>query len=589
MSFPWRKIAIVFVATGVAYAPALRGGFVWDDDAHVTKTALRSLSGLGRIWAEFGATQQYYPVLHSAFWVEHRLWGDHPVGYHLLNVLLHALAACLFAAVIETLRAAGEKGGEAAAVTVKESGEAAASTWPWIAGFLFALHPVEVESVAWISEQKNTLSAVFALAAALVYLRWTAQPRVGRYWVATGLFVLALLTKSVTATVPAALLVVAWYRQGRLRWRADVLPLAPWLGLGAAMGLVTAWYERAMLGASGSGFELSGLERGMLAGRVAWFYLGKLLWPVHLLFVYPHWTVSSAEAWQFAFPVALAATLAALGWLAARGRRGPLAAALIFGGLLFPALGFFNVYPFLFSYVADHFQYLASLAVFALAAAGWEAWRRRDPSWRPVGAAVAVLVLLAGLTAAQCRNYRDAETLYRSVLARNPGCWMAEYNLGVTLHREGRVPEAAACYERALALCPDFPQAQNNLGVILTDGGRGGEAVPHLEAAVAGYRRNPRLAADGAEAEGNLGRALQQNGRDSEAVDHFAKALAVEADRSEWRNNYAVALIRTGRMDDAQRQFETALRIHPDDATARQNLALLLSLRQRSAGNAGTP
>ena len=221
--------AAILLMVVVAYLPAIRGGFIWDDDAHVTKPELQSLHGLWRIWSEVGATQQYYPVLHSAFWLEHRVWGDTAAGYHLLNVLLHATAACLFVAVLRRLAVPGA----------------------WLAGMIFALHPVCVESVAWISEQKNTLSAVFYLAGALAYLRWKdsadgpssrGESRrwsawSGQYWLATGLFVLALLTKSVTATLPAALLVMFWWRRGRLSWRDDVVPLLPWFVMGVTAGL----------------------------------------------------------------------------------------------------------------------------------------------------------------------------------------------------------------------------------------------------------------------------------------------------------------------------------------------------------------
>ena len=194
--------------------PALQAGFIWDDDGHVTRTDLRDLSGLYRIWFEFGATQQYYPVLHSAFWLEHLVWGDSPLGYHLLNVLLHASAACLFGVLLRRLAVPGAA----------------------LAALLFALHPVCVESVAWISEQKNTLSLVFYLCAALAYLRFTERRRGTVYLLATGLFVLALLTKTVTASLPAALLVVFWWQRGRLEWRRDVVPLLPWFALGRGVG-----------------------------------------------------------------------------------------------------------------------------------------------------------------------------------------------------------------------------------------------------------------------------------------------------------------------------------------------------------------
>ena len=583
--------AFLFIATLAAYAPAIRGGFIWDDDAHVTKAALQSVDGLRRIWFELGATQQYYPVLHSAFWIEHRIWGGAAVGYHLLNLLLHATAACLFAVVLRQLWRPEDaaRGGCAPPVGVE-----------WLAALLFALHPVCVESVAWISEQKNTLSTVFYLLAALVYLRWRKAQPGGRgpfsspisYLLATGLFGLAILTKSVTATLPAALLVVAWWQRGRLSWRSDVAPLLPWFGLGLAAGLFTAWVERTVLGAEGTGFDLGFPERCLLAGRVAWFYLGKLLWPADLIFIYPHWRVDPAAWWQYLYPAAALLLLLALWRVALRWSRGPLAATLFFAGSLFPALGFFNVYPFLFSYVADHFQYLASLGIFALAAAGWERWRSRAESGGipsagrralPAAAAAAAVAILGLLTNLQCRNYRDAETLYRVTIAQNPGCWMAEYNLGATLHGLGRMPEAVACYERALRIKPDFPQAHNNLGVALADAGRHGEAIVHYEAAIASYQRNARLAPEQADAECNLGRALQALGRTGEAAAHYERALRLKPDAAGAATALGRLLVEAGRTDEAIRRYGQALRFNPGDPELHNNLAVALSAAGRTA------
>src|SRR5207249_11793569 len=171
--------------------PSIRGGMLWDDDAHITRPALQSVRGLWRIWFDIGATQQYYPLLHSAFWLEHHFWGDSPTGYRLLNVVLHATASCLFALVLSQLSIRGA----------------------WLGAFLFALHPVGVESVAWISEQKNTLSTVFYLSALLAYLHFDEKRERFHYYTALGLFLLGLLTKSVTATLPAALLVIFWWRR----------------------------------------------------------------------------------------------------------------------------------------------------------------------------------------------------------------------------------------------------------------------------------------------------------------------------------------------------------------------------------------
>ena len=218
-SVSWPIYALIAAAALAAYWPALRGGLVWDDPAHITAPALRSLHGLWRIWFSLGATQQYYPLLHSAFWIEHRLWGDAVLGYHLANLAQHAFAACLVVLIVRRLALPGA----------------------WLAGMVFALHPVCVEAVAWISEQKSTLSAVFYLSSALVYLRFDRTRRRSSYLWALGLFVLALLTKTVTATLPFALLVIFWWQRGRLDWRRDVRPLLPWMALGAAAGLFTAW------------------------------------------------------------------------------------------------------------------------------------------------------------------------------------------------------------------------------------------------------------------------------------------------------------------------------------------------------------
>jgi hypothetical protein len=351
----WPCVLIV-LATLAAYIPALSAGFIWDDYGHVTRADLRSLAGLFRIWFEPGATQQYYPLLHSAFWIEHLFWGDAPFSYHLLNILLHATGACLFFTLLRRLIVPGA----------------------WLAALFFALHPVCVESVAWISEQKNTLSTVLYLCAALAYLRFTDDRRPARYALATALFLAALLAKSVTATLPAALLVLAWWRHGRISWRDEVRPLLPWFALSAIAAAVTAHFERTQIGAQGSDFALTFAQRLLLAGRAPWFYAGKLLWPADLSFIYPHWTLDPATLWPWLFPLATLALVTAL-WVSRARSRAPLAAVLLFIGALFPALGFVNVYPFVFSFVADHFQYLASLPLFALVAAGLTTLASRFP------------------------------------------------------------------------------------------------------------------------------------------------------------------------------------------------------------------
>jgi tetratricopeptide (TPR) repeat protein len=559
-------------ATLVAYLPAVRGGFVWDDDAHVTRPDLRSLDGLRRIWFELGATQQYYPLLHSAFWFEHRLWGDSVVGYHLANILLHAAAACLVVAIMRRLALPGA----------------------WLAGLIFALHPVNVESVAWISEQKNTLSAVFCLGAAYVYLGFDSDRRPAQYALALGLFVLALMTKSVTATLPAALLVVFCWQRGRIGWRRDALPLVPWLAVGAAAGLFTAWVERSMIAAQGAADALAWPDRLLLPGRVIWFYLGKLAWPADLMFVYPHWRVNAAEGWQYLYPLAALALVAGLWLTAARGRgplgrasAGALAGFLVFAGTLFPALGFFNVYPFIYSYVADHFQYLASLGIIVPASAGMAIAAGRltgEPSRLLArGAAIALLAALGALTWLQSGTYRDVQTLYLATLARNPDCWMAHANLGVAWSMlPGRTHDAVAQFEEALRLNPDDAEAHNDLGVVLsTMPGRQDDAVAQYEEAL-------RLRPSFAGAHNNLGHALAQvPGRLDDAVAHYEEAIRLEPGNAEAHNNLASAWLQApGRLGDAVAQCEAALRLDPGYALAHYNLGVALSRMPGRLGDA---
>ena len=505
-------LALVAVVV-VAYSPALDGGFLWDDDAHVTRPELRSLAGLWRIWTDVGATQQYYPLLHSAFWLEHQLWGNAVFGYHLVNVVLHAACAWLLLLGLRRLQVRGAL----------------------FAAAIFALHPVQVESVAWISEQKNTLSLLLYLAALLVYLRFDEDRRPRDYLLASGLFLLGLLTKTVVATLCGALLVILWWRRGRLEPRRDVLPLVPWFAVGAAAGLVTAWFERRLLGAEGAAFAFTLAERCLLAGRVVWFYAGKLAWPADLSFVYPRWEVS-VPAWpSVLYPVAAIAALGAA-LLATRRSRTPLAAALFFVGSLFPVLGFVNVYPFVFSFVADHFQYLASLGPIAAAAGGAAVLLQRQAGLRRrVGEVIGVVLVmvLGALTWQQSHDYRDARTLYERTLARNPGCYLCLNNLAAFELEAGDRAAAAARYREVLRIKPDSVEALSNLGNLQLQSG-----------------------------------AVQQ------AIASYESALRIAPNNVVTRTNLGIALYTAGRVAEARTQYEAALRIMPDYQPARRSLEL---------------
>jgi tetratricopeptide (TPR) repeat protein len=541
---------IIPAAVLIAYWPALHGRPLWDDFGHITAPSLRSLSGLWRIWSELGATQQYYPVLHSAFWLEHRLWDNAFIGYHLTNVALHSASAVLLVLILRRLAVRGAL----------------------FAGLIFALHPVAVESVAWMSEQKNTLSAMFYLASALVYLRFAqaglkprateaaltsaqvamstpasvAQPfRAAEYWIAFAFFICALLTKTVTATLPAALLVVFWWQRGRIDWRRDVFPLLPWFIVAVIAAAFTAWFEREIVGARGEDFALTLVERCLLAGRVVWFYLGKLFWPRNLIFIYPRWDIDASVWWQYLFPAAAVALAISLAMLR---RRGPLAGYLYFCGTLVPVLGFFDVYPFLFSYVADHFQYLACLGVIVPVASALAiaSERVRQPARRMAAAAGAALVaLLAVMTWNRSGVYRDAETLYRDTIARNPGAWMAYQNLGTELAAQNRFADAITAYEEALRVRPSYAAAKNNL------------VLAHIKRADAAAD-----SPDGA----------------AQAIAHYEAVLRLEPDHFRAHYNAGTLLMDIpARRPEALRHLESAVRMQPDSVEARVNLGVLLA------------
>lgn len=346
-------LGIILIATFATYFPAMSGTFIWDDDTHVTKPELRSVHGLWRIWSEPRATPQYYPLLYSSFWLQHRLWGDATLGYHIVNLVLHLLTVTMVYAILRKLEVPGAL----------------------LAAGVFALHPVHAETVAWISEQKNTLSGLLYVSAMFAYVHFDKNSRVRGRWlwlfylVSLVAFVLSLLSKSVTATLPAALLVILWWKHGKLTWRHDVLPLVPYFFFGISSGLFTAYVEHEWVGAAGANYDLSMVQRVMLAGRVAFFYLGKLILPVNLVFSYPRWDINPYDWKQWLYPIAAVSLLISF-WMLRRRSRALLAAFLFFVGTLFPVLGFLNVYPFVYSYVADHFQYLASLGIIVLGSAG---------------------------------------------------------------------------------------------------------------------------------------------------------------------------------------------------------------------------
>jgi len=620
----WLFSLALIAATALAYLPAWNGKPIWDDNAHITQPALRSWQGLAAIWTQVGATQQYYPLVHSIFWIEQKLWGDSVLGYHLVNILLHALGAIVLLQILLRLKIPGA----------------------WLAAGLFALHPVQVESVAWISEINNTLSGLFFFCSILAYLNFDQNRSRGAYFGSLALFLLGLMCKTVIAPLPAIILVILWWRRGRLRLRDDVAPLLPFFGLGIGAGLFTLWVERTFVGAQGSAFTLSILQRCLIAARDFWFYLFKLLWPEKLTFIYPRWQISAAVWWQYLFPLALVLLLGIL-WRLRKNYRAPFAVALVFLGLLFPALGFINVYPFIYSFVADHFQYLACAAPLTLAAVGITmALDSIAPGKTFLRPAVYTIVLsMFGLLSwRQCHDYGDIETLWRTTLARNPDCWMAysnlgsflsdrgnadeairdfrkalelwpgqskdHNNLGKALVQKGRIAEAMDHFQTALRISPDDPDTETNIGAALLQQGDLDGAISHLQravekwprhaqahinlgnallqrrdvdAAIAEYGKTLELPFDHAETLYSIGNALRQKGDVEEAIIQYRTAIGLRPDFANAHNNLANSLRQTGRIEEAVHEYEAALKSEPDSVLAQNNLAWLLATSSKAS------
>jgi len=531
---------LLFLAILAAYSRVTGCGFIWDDDDYVTHNlVLRDASGLEKIWFKPLATPQYYPVVHTSFWVEYHLWKLKPAGYHVDNVLLHALGGFLLWLILLRLRL----------------------PYAWLAAALFVLHPVQVESVAWVTERKNVLSAVFYFAAALAYLNFIGVQdgkKSGRllwYGIALVCFVAALFSKSVTCSLPAALLLVDWWK-GRLN-RKSVLLLIPFFVIGAGMALTTSWLEKAHVGATGWEWSLTFADRCLIAGRALWFYAGKLIWPAKLAFQYPRWDINASVWWQWLFPVGAAGVVLAL-WLARkRIGRGPLVAVLFFGGTLLPALGFINIYPMRYSFVADHFQYVGCIGLFILAAV----ILGRLPKVIPI-----IIVLILGvLTWFQTAGYKDLPTLWKTTLANNPDAFLAHNNLGAILQKDGKMDEAIAHFLAALKVRPEFPEANCNYGRALFQKGEVDEGMSYLEKAL-------QLQPFSSVAHEYYADALLQKGRTNEAIEHLQAAIKFKPEDTSAHDHLAHVFLDLKRPGEAIQEFIKVLELQPDDAKVLSNL-----------------
>ena len=542
----WLKGGVVALLTFAAYGPALRGEFLWDDDHHLTRNPhMTSPGGLVRLWT---SEAFYYPLASTTFWLGRRLWGLQAPAFHALNVVLHLLNALLIWRLMTRL---GWRGG-------------------WLAALIFALHPVHVQSVAWITELKNVQSGCFYLLTLHAWVAFRASGRTRWLWASVPLFALALASKTSTVMLPVVLVLMEAlpsFRSAPLRWRWFL----PFFLLSALAGGATLALHARELGPPREVVD-TWSERLIVAGRAPWFYLSRLAWPAKLTFVYPRWEIDPASVTSWLPLASMAALLAVLGL----GRRRPLASGLMialtyFVLSLFPVLGFFQMYYARYSRVADHWQYLAAMgptvgiAVLAAhARVRWFADALRGRAFASISAAVVGGLWL--LTFRQAAVYRNEETLWLDTIAKNPSATIAYANLGAYYADRGETGRAVEIISRGIETAPGDVDLRNNLGAALTQAGQPEAAIEHLRVALLSDPRN-------AEALNNLGLALEAIGRLDEAIETFRGAIEAHPSAIEPRNNLARSLAAIGRAEEARQELHRALRLAPDHPTLTDNLS----------------
>src|ERR1022692_4589954 len=549
---PWKRIlqaSIIAVAGLWIYWAAIHGNWLWDDVGLVAgNESLRSLRGLWDIWFS-SPSYDYWPMSSSVFWAEWPLWGDRPAAFHAVGLGLHFLSALL------VWRVLGKLG----------------LRWAWLAALVFTIHPLAVESVAWISETKNTLSLLFFLLSLSAYLDYDRTGRRSGHVFSILCFLAAMLSKASVVMLPVTLLLYCWWRRDRISWN-DLARLAPHLAIALVLGLAAMHFQSAHAPVDPAVDSRGPITRLVGAETAAVFYLGKVFCPVALIPIYPRWALD--KSWPFAL---LSGTfLAAALWLMCARRSGWGRHALLGFGFfllnLLPALGFARMTFMNISWVADHFVYLPMIGMIGLFVLGVEACHRRLPAFQQPFLSFAVIAL-CGLLACGSRlcaaHWEGAEALWSYTIDRNPGAWMAQFNLAAEIHKvPGRLAEAIAHYEEAVRLKPDFAEAHNNLGRAL-------EATPgRLNDAIGHYEEALRLTPDSAEAHNNLGSALQSiPGRLNKAVAHYGEALRLRPGFAEAHNNLGGALeAMPGRLDEAIAQYGEVLRLRPNLAEAHFNL-----------------
>ncbi|MFZ0034019.1 MAG: tetratricopeptide repeat protein [Sedimentisphaerales bacterium] len=549
----WLIASILVIITVAAYLPAVRAGFIWDDDQYVTENHLLSApDGLRHIWFSQDSPSQYFPMTYTTFRLEYALWKLNPVGYHITNILLHAINALLLWHLLKHLSIPGA----------------------WFAAAVFALHPVNVESVAWITERKNILMMLFSLLSLLAWSKFADCSEYGRrrwyfYTASLLLYVIALFSKTTACTLPVGLLLILWLKRIPItvkRW----LQIAPFVILGLAMGIFVVWWERVHQGTESLNLGLNFLERVLLASRALWFYAWKLLWPVNLAFSYTQWKIDWTEPLQYAWLVACLITAIFMWYWRNKIGRGAIAAIVFFAATLFPMLGFFSLYTFLYTYVADHYQYMACIGPISLAVAASYLTLARFGGWgKDIAkiAGVCILVLLGLLTYHQCHIYKNQEILWRDTVQKSSESWIARNNLATELRLRGKLDEAISQSCEAVRIAPNNVEALSNLGASLKSQGKLDEAIEYFHRAIKNMNKYGSALVY-ADVYNDLGNVLAKQGKLEEASFYLKRALELKTDHFSAQFNLAIISAQRGSSAEALSHIEKALKIRPDSVEA---------------------
>ena len=550
----WIWGALLIASVIMAYLPVWRAGFVWDDSLLIVKNpCISAPDGLRQIWTTSAA--DICPLTLTTFYLEHALWGFAPLPFHVVNVLVHAACAVLLWRVLLALRIPGA----------------------WLGAVLWALHPVNAESVAWITELKNTQSGLFFLLSVHFFVQWLKDDKPSASTKTHALMFAcafcAMASKSSTVILPLVLCLCAWWIEGRLRRRV-IAGVGPIFLLSLAASLLSLWTQKLQLGLVTDRWSRTIPERVVSAGDAVWFYIGKLLWPHPVISIYPRWQIDAGSAISYLPGLAVILVLLIL-WLNVSTWSRPWFFAFAYFLIAsLPTLGLFENLIFRFSLVFDHFQYLGSMGPLALIGAGFARFVPPEDLRLRSTLGTGLLALLGILTWQRAATFRSEQTLWTHTLASNPDSWAAHNNLGVALFAEGKLDEAMSHYQRALALNANFPAAYSNLGMILQKNNHGDDAIAEYQQAL---RHDPAMT----KVYNDLGSIYLRKGQVDLAIENFRKAIALDPKLAAAHYDLGMALSQQGKADEALAEDQEAVQLDPSDDEAHNNLGVALGQKGR--------